>query len=119
MPVNFDHPTLWLGFEHGNDNYLGCPDRGLGWTAQVLIAYLVGAALATSVVAAFVTNTSLWAAVTVVLAVVWSFVNRPIEGPVIWHLPYEHGVTVSDILALMCFVLGLSMLRRARRAVSR
>lgn len=84
----------------------------------MLIAYLVGAALATCVVAAFVTKTSLWAIGTVVLAVVWPFVNRPIEGPVIWHLPSMHGVTVSDLLALLCFVLGLGLLRRARRAGS-
>ena len=84
----------------------------------MLIAYLVVAALVICVVAAFVTKTSLRAVGIIVLAVVWPFVNRPMEGPVVWHLPSDHGVTVSDLMALLCFVLGLSLLRRARRAVS-
>ena len=82
----------------------------------VLIAWLLLAAMAASVVVAFVTEASLWAAGVVVLAVVWPFVNRPIEGPVLWHLPTERGVTVSDLLGLVCFVVGLFLLRRARRA---
>lgn len=84
----------------------------------MLIAGLVLAALTGCLLAAFVTQASLWAFGVVILAAVWPFVNRPVEGPVIWHLPSERGVTVSDLLALLCFLLGLLLLRHARRVGS-
>jgi hypothetical protein len=84
----------------------------------VLIAGLVLAALAACVLAAFVTEGSFWAFGVVVLSVVLPFVNRPMEGPVLLHLPSERGVTLSDLIALLSFLLGLFLLRRARRVSS-
>ena len=40
------------------------------------------------------------AAVLVVLAVVWVFVNGPVEGPILYRIEEGHGITTADLLSV-------------------
>jgi cell division protein FtsW (lipid II flippase) len=74
------------------------------------------AALIACLAAAAARPARLWAAGVMVLAVVWPLVNQPIEGPTLWVVAPQHGLTVSDLLALVCFIMGAWLLRRALMA---
>jgi hypothetical protein len=83
-------------------------------TVVVLVTWLVAAAFFGLVVASLIWRTWVFPAVVVVLAVLWIFVDKPVEGPVIWDLPAEiGGVTVGDLLVLPALAVGVGLLRRA------
>jgi hypothetical protein len=45
-----------------------------------------------------------------VLAVVWLLANGPVEGPVLWSMDAQHGLTTADLLAIPYVLLGLRCL---------
>ncbi len=48
-----------------------------------------------------------WAAVLVVpLAGVWVLTNRTVEGPTLWALSWNHGVTLADLLSVIAVALA-------------
>ena len=57
------------------------------------------------------------AALLVVLAVVWLFVNRPVEGPTLLVLSRNHGITAADLLSVLLVLVAVALVvpRRARR----
>jgi hypothetical protein len=40
------------------------------------------------------------------LAVVWTLVNNPMEGPLLLFLTREHGVTGADLTSLAAFAIA-------------
>jgi hypothetical protein len=53
----------------------------------------------------------------VVCAVIWPFVNGPLEGNIIVRIDGAHGITVSDLLTVIALLLAVIKFRqmRARR----
>ena len=83
---------------------------------MMLIACLVLVALITCMAAAFARPVWYWPVGCIFLSVLWLFVNNPVEGPTLWVISAGHGLTVSDLLAPPCLVLGVWLLRRAVHA---
>lgn len=55
--------------------------------------------------------------ITLGAALVWPFVNRPMEGPVLLIIGRGHGLTVSDLLAPAGLALSvLALTGRLRRS---
>lgn len=50
-------------------------------------------------------------------ALIWPFVNGPLEGDVLVVLDRTHGITVSDFLSVLAVVIALIQALRLRRAV--
>ena len=51
-------------------------------------------------------------------ALIWPFVNGPLEGNILLKLSDSHGITVSDLLSVLAVVVALVQgirIRRARR----
>lgn len=48
-------------------------------------------------------------------AVGWLFVNGPIEGPVLWEISPDHGVTVADLGSVAAVLLAALLLLGGRR----
>ena len=48
-------------------------------------------------------------------AFVWPFVNRPLEGPVLFVIGHGHGLTASDLLAPAGVLLSLLAITRRLR----
>lgn len=55
------------------------------------------------------------AAVLVVAAVLWLFVNGPVEGPVLVVFAPTHGVTVADLFSVLAILLAGALLVSSRR----
>lgn len=56
-------------------------------------------------------------AVTVVLvvgAVVWLRINKPVEGPTLFELSQNHGVTAADMLSVAMVLLAAIVARPVR-----
>lgn len=49
------------------------------------------------------------AAVLVVVAVLWVFVNGPVEGATLVVLSAQHGITVADLLSVVLLLVALYM----------
>jgi hypothetical protein len=43
----------------------------------------------------------------VVGAVVWLRINKPVEGPTLFELTHNHGVTVADLLSVGMVLLAV------------
>jgi hypothetical protein len=56
-----------------------------------------------------------WAGVLVVFAVVWVFVNEPVEGPTLLILTRTHGVTAADLLSVAAVLVAIGLLLPRRR----
>jgi hypothetical protein len=85
-------------------------------TVGMIIAGLMAAAFLGLIVASLVWHAWVFPAAIMALAIVWLFVDKPVEGPVIWSLPAEiGGVTVGDLVVLPAVAVGLELLRRAHR----
>ena len=48
-------------------------------------------------------------------AVAWVLFNGPIEGPILMTFSENHGLTVSDLLAVVAVVVALTVLLRRDR----
>ena len=48
-------------------------------------------------------------------AVAWVLFNGPLEGPVLLTFSRDHGLTVSDLLAVLAVLVALAVLLRRRR----
>ena len=86
----------------------------------MVTAGLMAAAFLGLIVASLVWRAWVFPAALLALAIVWLFVDKPVEGPVVWSLPAEiGGVTVGDLVVLPAVAVGLELLRRdhRRRAV--
>jgi hypothetical protein len=82
----------------------------------MLIASLIASAFLACLAASLAWPTWPWPASIVLLSFLWVFVNKSVEGPLVWKLPDDMGgVTVSDLLALPCLLVGLLLLLRARK----
>jgi hypothetical protein len=46
----------------------------------------------------------------ILLAGVWLLANGPVEGPVLWAMDAQHGLTTADLLAIPYVVLGVRCL---------
>ena len=57
----------------------------------------------------------LTAALLVVVAVLWLFVNGPVEGPVLVVLDAQHGVTTADLVSVFAVLLAGALLVSCRR----
>jgi hypothetical protein len=55
------------------------------------------------------------AAVLVVFAVVWVFVNEPVEGPTLLVLSRTHGITAADLLSVAAVIVAIGLLLPRRR----
>jgi hypothetical protein len=86
---------------------------------MVLTACAVLAALILCIAAAFARPAWPRAAGVILLSVLWPLVNKPLEGPTLWTQSDDHGLTVGDLLAPACLILGLWLLRRALSGRSR
>ncbi len=54
-----------------------------------------------------------------VLAVAWLFFNKPIEGPVIYQVSENHGLTTADLVTpVTLLVAACALVARRRRAVA-
>jgi hypothetical protein len=51
----------------------------------------------------------------VVCAVVWPFVNGPLEGHILWRIDEQHGITVSDLLSVAALAVAAVKFRTLRR----
>ena len=49
------------------------------------------------------------------LAVAWVLFNGPIEGPILLTFSSDHGLTVSDLLAVVAVVVAAAVLLRRDR----
>jgi hypothetical protein len=48
-----------------------------------------------------------WAAVLLVpCGVLWLFCNQRVEGPTLWAISYNHGVTAADLLSFLAFAVA-------------
>ncbi|GAC67977.1 hypothetical protein [Gordonia soli] len=56
------------------------------------------------------------AAVLVAVSVLWLFANGPIEGGILYSFSVEHGLTESDVLSVIGFVLAAVSVWRVRRS---
>ena len=54
------------------------------------------------------------AAALIALAGVWLLANGPVEGPVLWAMDAQHGLTTADLLAIPYTGFGLRCLLRSR-----
>lgn len=80
---------------------------------MALVVLLVMAAAGVRSIAG--SRVALWVALAA--ALVWPFVNRPIEGPVLLVIGRGHGVTVSDLLTPVVVLLSVMALSgRFRRS---
>jgi hypothetical protein len=55
------------------------------------------------------------AAVLGVFAVVWVFVNEPVEGPTLLVLSRTHGITAADLLSVAAVIVAIGLLLPRRR----
>jgi hypothetical protein len=55
------------------------------------------------------------AGVLVVFAVVWVFVNAPVEGPTLLVLTSTHGITAADLLSVAAVLVAVGLLLPRRR----
>jgi hypothetical protein len=53
------------------------------------------------------------AAALIALAGVWLLANGPVEGPVLWAMDAQHGLTTADLLAIPYTTFGLRCLARS------
>lgn len=81
--------------------------------AVALLALLAATAIALR------TGDKLSAAVALVLAAGWPFVNARWEGPVLWVPVRGHGLTVSDLLTPLVFSLVVIRHLAGRRTDAR
>jgi uncharacterized membrane protein YedE/YeeE len=82
----------------------------------MLVVWVMAAALAGLVAASVAWRTWVFPAGIMAVAVVRVFVDKPLEGPVVWDLPAEiGGVTAGDLVALAAFAVGLGLVWRALR----
>jgi hypothetical protein len=84
-----------------------------GIVPVVLLVVLVGLTLA-----ALITRGPVRRAVAVLLlpvAAAWVLFNGPIEGPILLTISTNHGLTVSDLLAVMGVVVAAAILLRRDR----
>ena len=51
----------------------------------------------------------------VVVAVVWVFVNGPVEGPQLLVLSETHSVTTADLLSVLLVLVAIGLARPRRR----
>lgn len=51
----------------------------------------------------------------VVLAVVWVFVNSPVEGPTLLVLSPTHGITAADLLSVAAVLVAVGLVLPRRR----
>ena len=49
------------------------------------------------------------------VAAAWVLFNGPIEGPILLTLSTDHGLTVSDLLAVVAVLVAVAVLVRRRR----
>jgi hypothetical protein len=49
-------------------------------------------------------------------ALIWPFVNGPLEGNLLLKVSSTHGITVSDLLSVLAVVIALVQGMRIRRA---
>ncbi|MFC5063273.1 hypothetical protein [Actinomycetospora atypica] len=56
------------------------------------------------------------AAVLVVLAVVWVFVNGPVEGPILYRIEEGHGITTADLLSVALVLVAGGLVVSAWRS---
>ena len=75
---------------------------------EIALAVLVVMTLAGSLAVAG-SRVAAWA--TLGTALLWPFVNRPMEGPVLLVVGQGHGLTVSDLLAPAGVLLSIVVLR--------
>ncbi|MFZ0832555.1 MAG: hypothetical protein WAM92_05625 [Mycobacterium sp.] len=47
----------------------------------------------------------------VITAIVWPFVNAPLEGHTLLAIGSEHGITVSDLLSVAAVLIAVAKLR--------
>ncbi len=52
----------------------------------------------------------------VLLSLVWLTVDREFEGPVLWNLDGDHGLVLSDLVALAGFGVAIWLWLRRRAA---
>jgi len=50
-------------------------------------------------------------AVLVITAIIWPFVNGPLEGHTLLAIGSEHGITVSDLLSVVAVLIAVVKLR--------
>lgn len=50
----------------------------------------------------------------VVCALVWPFLNGPLEGHLLWRITANHGVTVSDLLTVLALAFAAVKFRGLR-----
>jgi hypothetical protein len=55
------------------------------------------------------------AGVLVVFAVLWVFVNEPVEGPTLLVLTPTHGITAADLLSVAAVLVAIWLLLPRRR----
>ena len=79
-----------------------------------MIQALIGLAVVVGVTVWAVRSPS-WRSVGVLVAAccVWLLLNGPVEGPILWQVTADRGLTVADLLAPL--VVGLATLRLLER----
>lgn len=55
------------------------------------------------------------AALLVVAAVIWTRINKPIEGEVLLELTRRHGVTTADLLSVVMLAMAVVIVWPSRR----
>ena len=80
---------------------------------MLVIACLALAALVGCLTAAVVRPACVWPAATAVLSVLWLFANKPLEGPTLWVVSADHGLTAADLATPACLIAAVWLLRRA------
>src|SRR4051794_35981415 len=55
------------------------------------------------------------AAILVLAAVVWLFVNGPVEGPILVVFSAQHGVTVADLASVLAVLVAGVLVASSRR----
>ena len=53
---------------------------------------------------------------TLAFAVMWPFVNGPLEGNILLKISSTHGITVSDLLSVLAVVIALVQTMRISRS---
>jgi hypothetical protein len=78
----------------------------------MIFAIVVLVLLLIALIATIVSPTAVPAAVLLVLSAVWLPANHKLEGSVLFVLSYTHGVTLSDLLAVLGAIVGAGVLMR-------
>ncbi|MFC5140700.1 hypothetical protein ACFPK1_20865 [Actinomycetospora rhizophila] len=63
----------------------------------------------------FSTRRLLLAALLVVAAVLWTRINKPVEGEVLLELTRRHGVTTADLLSVLMLAMAVVIAWPSRR----